>query len=155
MPLFFEDLEAFTEGQELVTPARTVTEADVVSFAAWTGDSNPIHTDAVFAAQGRFGERIAHGALGLSLAIGLIARTGAFEGSAVALLGVDGWRFTAPIRFGDTVHARVTVVGTRLTSRGDAGVVARHVRLLDQDDALAQEGRLDVLVRTRAAAGAV
>lgn len=153
MPLYFEDLESFAEGQELVSPARTVTEADIISFAAWTGDYNPVHTDAVAAADGRFGERIAHGALGLSLCLGLISRTGAFEGSAVALLGVDGWRFTAPVRIGDTVHARVTIVGTRLTSGGASGVVKRQFRLLNQHGELTQEGRLDILVKTRAAAG--
>lgn len=148
-PLYFEDFAAMSADEEIVTPARTVTEADVVSFAAWTGDSNPLHTDAVAAAETRFGERIAHGVLGVALAIGLVARTGLFEGSAVALLGIDGWRFRAPIRFGDTVHARMTIVGTRLTSRGDAGVVQRQARLINQDGVVTSEGRLDVMVRVR------
>ncbi|GAA3045113.1 MaoC/PaaZ C-terminal domain-containing protein [Pseudonocardia yunnanensis] len=151
MPLYFED---FTTGQELVSPARTVTEADVVSFAAWTGDYNPVHTDAVAAATGRFGERIAHGALGLSLCLGLISRTGAFEGSAVALLGIDGWRFRAPVRIGDTVHARVTILDTRLTSRGDTGVVGRRFSLVNQHGDVTQEGRMDVMVKVRPAPAA-
>jgi len=147
---WFED---FSVGQELLTPARTVTEADVMSFAAWTGDNNPLHTDAVFAAETRFGERIAHGLLGLSLCLGLVARTGVFEGSAVALLGVDEWRFRAPIRFGDTVHCRMTVTGTRLTSSGTTGVVGRWFRLLNQREDLVQEGRMDVLVSVRPEGG--
>lgn len=150
MPLYFED---FAEGQQFMSPARTVTEADIVSFAAWTGDYNPIHTDALHARDSRFTERIAHGLLGVSLCLGLISRTGAFEGSAVALLGIDGWRFRAPIRIGDTVRCRVTIVGTRLTSRGDAGVVGRAFTLLNQRDEAAQEGRMDVLVTVRPDAG--
>lgn len=120
-----------------------------MSFAAWTGDYNPLHTDAVAAADTRFGERIAHGVLGVALAIGLIARTGLFEGSEVALLGIDGWTFRAPVFFGDTVHASMTIVGTRLTSKGDAGVVQRHTQLLNSEGVVVSEGRLDVMVKTR------
>ncbi len=146
MALYFED---FAEGQQILSPARTVTEADIVSFAAWTGDYNPIHTDAEFAGASRFGERIAHGVLGVSLCLGLIARTGAFEGSAVALLGIDEWRFRAPVKIGDTVRCAVRIVGTRLTSKRDTGVVARHFTLLNQRDEPTQEGRMDVLVAVR------
>ncbi|MCE3550645.1 MaoC family dehydratase N-terminal domain-containing protein [Pseudonocardia sp. RS11V-5] len=149
MPLWFEDFAAMGPDDELVSPARTVTEADIVSFAAWTGDYNPVHTDAVAAAAGRFGERIAHGVLGVAFCLGLISRTGAFEGSAVALLGIDGWTFRAPVRIGDTVHTRVRVVGTRLTSRGDAGVVQRLFTLVNQEGVVTQEGRMDVMVKTR------
>lgn len=151
MPMYFED---FAEGQEFTTPARTVTEADVVSFAAWTGDYNPLHTDAEFARGTRFGERLAHGLLGTSLCLGLMARTGIFEGSAVALLGIDGWRFRAPVTIGTTVHCRITILGCRLTSRGDAGVVQRRFALLDQHATTLQDGRMDVLVAVRPSAGA-
>ena len=72
----------------------------------------------------------------------------------MALLGVDGWRFRAPIRIGDTVRVRIRIVGTRLTSSGDAGVVEREFSLLNQDDVITQQGRLDVLVKTRRGIGA-
>ena len=65
----FEELEA---GQAFSTRGRTVTEADVVGFAALTGDWHPQHTDAEWAAGSRFGERIAHGLLVLSYAAGLV-----------------------------------------------------------------------------------
>jgi acyl dehydratase len=143
MPRFFED---FAEGQEFETPARTVTESDIISFAAWTGDYNPIHTDAEFARSSRFGERIAHGVLGLSLCLGLTARLGLFEGSAIALLGIDEWRFRRPIVIGDTVHCRITITGTRLTSKGDVGIVGRYFQLFNQRHELTQEGRMDIMV---------
>lgn len=147
--MYYEDFAAMDPDEAILSPARTVTEADVVSFAAWTGDYNPLHTDAVAAADTRFGERIAHGVLGVALWIGLTARTGLFEGSAVALLGIDGWTFRAPIRFGDTVHASMRIVGTRLTSSGTAGIVQRHAQLVNQDGTVTQEGRLDVMVKVR------
>lgn len=144
--LYFED---FYEGQILLTPARTVTEADLVAFAAWTGDYNPIHTDAEFAKQSRFGERIVHGLLGVSLCLGLMARTNAFEGSAIALLGIDEWRFKAPILIGDTVHAKITITSTRLTSKKTQGVVGRYFELINQRNAVVQAGRMDVMVTVR------
>jgi acyl dehydratase len=148
MPLFLEDLHA---GQTFVTPGRTITEADVVSFAAWTNDNNQVHTDAEFAKQTRYGQRIVHGMLGASLCLGLIARTGVFEGSAVALLGVDEWKFTAPIFIGDTVTCTVEILSTRRTSSGKTGVVERSLVLRNQRDEIVQQGRMDLLVLAREA----
>ncbi|MEP9383058.1 MaoC/PaaZ C-terminal domain-containing protein [Nocardioides cheoyonin] len=146
MALYFEDFE---EGQTFVTPARTVTEADVVSFAAWTGDYNPVHTDAEFARGTRFGQRIGHGVLGVSLCLGLMSRIGVFEGSAVALLGIDDWRFRLPLLIDDTVHCRITIVGTRLTSSGTTGVLQRRFELVNQRGEVLQDGRMDVMVYCR------
>jgi acyl dehydratase len=138
----------FAVGQVFQSQGRTLTEADVVTFAGWSWDANPVHTDAVAMAGSRFGQRIAHGALGLAVALGLASRLGVFDGCAVALLGVDGWRFAAPVLIGDTVRVRVEIVGTRLTSHGDTGVLERTFTLLNQDDVVVQHGRLDLLVST-------
>ncbi|WP_091519766.1 MaoC/PaaZ C-terminal domain-containing protein [Microlunatus soli] len=147
--LYFED---FAVGQTFTTPGKTITEADVVNFAAWTGDNNQVHTDAEFARQTRYGQRIVHGMLGASLCLGLISRIGAFEGSSVALLGIDGWRFTNPVFIGDTLTCTVQIVGTRLTSKGTTGVVQRELTLINQRDEIVQQGRMDILMLTRAEA---
>nr|WP_228514418.1 MaoC/PaaZ C-terminal domain-containing protein [Frondihabitans sp. VKM Ac-2883] len=139
-------------GQTFVTPGRTITEADVISFASWTNDNNQVHTDAEFAKSTRFGQRIVHGVLGTSLCLGLISRTGVFDGSAVALLGIDGWRFVAPLFIGDTVTCTVEVLSTRLTSSGTTGIVERTVTLANQHGEVVQTGRMDIMVLTRAAA---
>lgn len=149
MPHFLDDLEA---GQTFVTPGRTITEADVVSFASWTNDNNQVHTDAEFAKSTRYGRRVVHGLLGTSLCLGLIARTGVFEGSAVALLGIDGWSFSAPIFIGDTVTCTVEILSTRLTSSGTTGIVERAVSLRNQRGEVVQSGRMDLMVLTRDAA---
>lgn len=149
MPHFLEDLEA---GQRFVTPGKTITEADVVAFAAWTNDNNQVHTDAEFAKKTRYGRRIVHGMLGASLCLGLIARTGVFEGSAVALLGIDEWRFTAPVFIGDTLTCTVEILSTRPTSNGRTGIVERHLVLRNQNGETVQEGRMDLMVLTRAGA---
>ncbi|HWD63034.1 MAG TPA: MaoC/PaaZ C-terminal domain-containing protein [Humibacter sp.] len=143
MALYLEDLHA---GQTFVTPGRTITEADVVSFAAWTNDNNQVHTDVEFAKHTRYGQRVVHGMLGASLCLGLIARTGVFEGSAVALLGIDQWKFTAPIFIGDTVTCTVHILSTRPTRSGEYGIVERQVTLHNQRDEVVQTGRMDLMV---------
>jgi acyl dehydratase len=149
VPHYLEDLAA---GQTFTTPGRTITEADVVSFASWTNDNNQVHTDAEFAAGTRYGQRIVHGLLGTSLCLGLISRTGVFEGSAVALLGIDQWRFAAPVFMGDTVTCEVEILSTRRTSSGRTGIVERLVSLRNQHGVVVQQGRMDLMVLTRDAA---
>ncbi|MGY1813613.1 MaoC family dehydratase [Blastococcus sp. SYSU D00820] len=142
----FED---FRSGQVFLSQARTITEADVVTFAGWSWDTNPVHTDAESARHGRFGERIAHGVLGLSVAMGLASRLGVFESCSVALLGVDDWRFRRPLLIGDTVRCRVEILGTRLTSAGDAGILQRRFTLLNQREEVVQDGEIPLMVSLR------
>lgn len=140
--------ENFSVGQIFESQARTVTESDIVAFAGLTWDTNPVHTDAVGQASSRFGQRIAHGALGLSVALGLASRIGVFESCSVALLGVDQWRFLRPLLIGDTVRVRVTITGTRLVSSGESGVLERWFVLVNHHDEVVQEGRLNLMVST-------
>ena len=144
--MFFED---FSVGQTFTSQGRTITETDVVVFAGWSWDTNPPHTDAESMRVSRFGGRIAHGMLGLSVAMGLASRLGVFEDSSIALLGVDGWRFHAPIRIGDTVHVTVEITGTRLTSAGDGGILSRRFTLTNQDGVVVQSGDIGLMVATR------
>jgi acyl dehydratase len=144
MPKFFDDLAL---GEEIRTPARTVTETDVVQFAQLTGDWNPIHTDVEFAKRSPFGERLAHGLLGMAFAVGLLDRTGTFSGSAIANLGVEEWRFHKPIAIGDTIRLIVTITELRATSDGTRGIAGRRFALYNQRDELVQEGRIPIMLR--------
>jgi acyl dehydratase len=145
---WFED---FHPGQVFRSQGRTITETDVVTFAGWSWDTNPVHTDAEHVRSGRFGERIAHGVLGLSVAMGLASRLSVFESCSIALLGVDDWRFRRPLRIGDTVRCHVEITGTRLTSGGDAGILHRHFTLLDQHGQTVQEGDIGLMAAVRPA----
>jgi acyl dehydratase len=142
-------LEDLAVGQVYETPARTVTESDVVSFAGLSGDFNPIHTDAEFAKNTNYGQRVVYGLLTLSVMTGLVDRTGLFSGSAIAMLGIDRWKFLKPVFIGDTVRALLTIEGVRRTSAGDSGVVERGFEILNQRDEVVQQGRIDLLVRAR------
>ncbi|HEY4620058.1 MAG TPA: MaoC/PaaZ C-terminal domain-containing protein [Gaiellaceae bacterium] len=145
-PLYFEDVEV---GFRFETPSRTVTEADLVAFAGVSGDFNPLHTDAVFAAGSIFGGRIAHGALVLSLATGLRQRVGLFDGTLMGLLEIRSWRFVTPVRIGDTIRVVTEVVELRPTSKPDRGVMVQRVEVWNQDDAVVQTGELVALLRRR------
>lgn len=143
---FFEDLN---EGDTFVSGARTVTETDLVAFAGVSGDFNPIHMDAVFSSNGKYSRRVVHGLLGMSIATGLLDRMGIFDGTMVAMLEINEWRFVAPVFVGSTVSLEMIIEGKRRTSSGDTGILQRRLRLLDQDDQVLQEGVITVMVRCR------
>jgi 3-hydroxybutyryl-CoA dehydratase len=142
--LFCEDL---VEGTRLESPSRTVTETDVVIFAGLSGDYNPLHTDAEFAGRTMFGERIAHGLLGLSIASGLAARLGFLDGTALAFRSVE-WKFKRPILLGDTVRAVITVGSKKPMPAIGAGIADFDVRLLNQRQEVVQQGTWTILVKS-------
>jgi acyl dehydratase len=139
----------FEPGEVSETQARTVTETDIVNFVGLSWDVNALHTDEESARHGAFGRRIAHGALGFTIATGLVARIGHLEGTALAMLGIEEWRFHEPIFAGDTVHVRLTIEGARPSSKPGRGIVDRRVELINQHGAVVQGGRLPVLVKGR------
>lgn len=132
--------EEFRVDDEFVTPGRTMTEADIVSFAALSGDYNQVHTDAEFArTKSMFGKRVVHGLFGLSIVEGLKARTGICENTAMASLEWT-WRFTRPIFIGDTLHAVIRILDKRETSKPDRGIVREHISLVNQNNEVVSEG---------------
>jgi 3-hydroxybutyryl-CoA dehydratase len=141
---YFEEFEV---GESIETPARTITEADVVTFAGLSGDYNPLHTDAEFAKETMFGERIAHGMLGLSIVSGLAWRTGFMEGTADALISVET-KFRNAVKFGDTIRARFTVKQKKEMKRLGGGFVTLNVAVLNQRDETIQKGDWTVLIRS-------
>jgi acyl dehydratase len=143
-PRYFEDVEV---GFRFETPCRTVTEADLAAFAGVSGDFNPLHTDAVFAAGTIYGERIAHGALVLSLATGLRQRAGLFDGTLLGLLEIRSWRFTAPVRIGDTIRVRNEVTELRPSSKPDRGVMVQRIEVLNQHDDIVNDGTFVMLLQ--------
>ncbi|HLF40756.1 MAG TPA: MaoC/PaaZ C-terminal domain-containing protein [Acidimicrobiia bacterium] len=144
-PLFLEDL---AEGQVYESAGRTITEADVVAFAGVSGDWNQIHTNAEYARETPYGQRVVYGLLTLSVMTGLLDRTGLFSGTTIAMLGIE-WKFAAPVFIGDTLSFRLTIQGVRRTRAGDRGVVQRSFELLNQRGEIVGQGRLDAMVRAR------
>jgi acyl dehydratase len=142
---YFEDIQV---GDEYVSPGRTVTEADIVAFAGLSGDYNVLHTDAEYMKTSIFGERIAHGLLGLSIASGLGSRAVPRSFATIAFLGLR-WRFKGPIRIGDTIKVRMRVSDKKETSKPDRGIVTVQRSVLNQRGEVVQEGDTELMIERR------
>ena len=134
--LYWEEWEI---GAEFETAARTVTETDIVMFAALSGDYNPLHTNEEYCKQTQFGTRIAHGPLVYAIAAGLLFQLHLYDDTIIAFLGFDSLKFTNPVKAGDTIHARIKVLERRETSRPDRGVMKRQLQVLNQRCEIVQD----------------
>ena len=146
--MYFEDFEI---GQEFATPARTITQTDIVNFACLSGDFNAIHTNHEYCRTTPFGEPIAHGPLVYAVMGGLQYASGINDGTLLALLQIDNWRMLDPVKHGDTIHMRSKVVDKRETSKSDRGIVSLDRQCVKQDGKIAQEMRATLMYRRRGA----
>lgn len=144
--MYFEDFEI---GAEIRTPARTVTQTDIVNFACLTGDFNDIHTNHAYCKTTPFGEPIAHGPLVYGIAGGLQYASGINEGTLIALLQIDGWRMLSPVKAGDTIHLQSRVIDKTPTSRPDRGVVTLERKICTHDGRVVQEMTTRLMYRCR------
>ena len=140
--------EEFQVGFSVASAGRTITETDVVSFAGLSGDYNQIHTDAEYARQGMFGQRVAHGLLGLAVASGLVAQLGFIEGTVLAFRELT-WKFSLPIFIGDTIHVEATVAELKPLRRLGGGAVTLDVRVVNQEDKVVQRGKWVALLASK------
>jgi acyl dehydratase len=146
---YFEDFEV---GQEIVTPARTITSTDIVNFACLTGDFNEVHTNFEYCKSTPFGEPIAHGPLVYGIMGGLQYASGINDGTLLGLLGIDQWRMLAPVKHGDTVRVVQKVVEKKETSKPDRGVITFLRQCVKQDGSVVQEMKATLMYRRRGAA---
>jgi acyl dehydratase len=138
LSLPFEQLH---EGDGFATRGRTVTEADVVAFAAQTGDFHPQHVDAAWSASSPFGERVAHGMLVLSYAVGLVP----FDPERVlALRHVADAVFKRPVKLGDTIHVEGSILSCDEVS-DEAGLVTLGFRIINQDGRTVCRAKVEAL----------
>ena len=140
---FSRDFDALSDGERFVTRGRTITEADVVSFAALTGDFHPVHTDAVWAERSPYGGRIAHGMLVLSYAVGLVPLD---PERVVALRRIGDAVFKQPARFGDTIQVEGQVSRRSEVDAG-VGLVECRWKVLNQDRKTVVRVAVEVLWR--------
>jgi acyl dehydratase len=133
-------------GETVTTAGRTFGEGDITLFAGLAGDFTPIHMDAAFAKTTPFGERIAHGPLTMSAAIGLLTQTGILGERVIGLVNVN-WDFAGPVRIGDTIRARVTVKEVRPTSKAGRNLATFLFDVVNQRDETVQTGHLRVVVK--------
>lgn len=134
------------KGARFTSPGRTVTETDIVIFSGLSGDYTPIHTDAEFARTTPMGERIAHGPLVMSIAIGLGTMSGLFGDRVIGLVNIN-WDFSLPVRIGDTIRAELEVEDIRPSSKPGRAIGTYRFDVLNQRGEPIQRGRMIVVLR--------
>jgi acyl dehydratase len=144
--LFFED---FQVGQKGTSATRTVTEHDIVAFAGLSGDFNLIHVDAEFGKATPYGQRIAHGLLGLAIASGLAQQTGVLGANVMAFREVREWKFVKPIFIGDTVHVEMEIAELKALPRLGGGLVTIAISLNNQTNETTMKGLWTLIVKFR------
>ena len=140
--LYFEDIEI---GAVMETRGRTITEADIVQFAGLTGDYNPMHTDAEYMKSSVFGQRIAHGMLTLSYAVGQAYQLGFMERTVIAFRGLE-MKFSLPVFIGDTLRVELVVREKTEARRMGGGWVVLDVKIINQAGKTVQSGNWTVLL---------
>lgn len=145
MAKYYEDFEV---GQEWSSPGRTITEADVTTFAMLSGDYDEIHTNEDFCKrESAFKTRIAHGMLGLSLVEGLKKRIPAFAETRYIASLEWNWKFTGPIMLGDTVHVKIRINKMRESkSKPDRGIICEGGQMINQRAEVVQEGEHALMI---------
>jgi len=141
--------EEFAPGLQIATAGRTITEADVVNFAGLSGDYNQIHVDSAYAQKSLFGQRVAHGLLVVSIALGLVVQTGVMEGTILAFREINELKFSKPVFLGDTIHAILEVGETKDMHRLGGGLVVIKVKIVNQDGEIVIRGVWTALIASR------
>jgi len=145
--LYFDELEM---GDTIITPGRTVTEADLVVFCGLSGDFNELHSNEEYAQQSPYGKRIAQGLLGPTIASGLAGRLGLMEETAQAFLEME-WKFKHPIYIGDTIHLQASVAKKREIKHLGGGIIILRMELVNQNGLVVQQGQWTLLLKSRPA----
>jgi len=146
--LYFEDVPLH---QVFTSSGRTITEADVTSFAGLSGDYNMLHVDEEFASQTPFGGRIAHGLLVLSIASGLTTRLPILTALQPSLLGMTSvsCQWPSATKIGDTLRVDLTFEEAKLTRSGSRGIVTERRVARTQDGRVVLDSEWELLVARR------
>ena len=140
------ELDELTDGAEFTTRGWTITEGDLTSFSALTGDWHPQHCDAEWAAHSRFEGRVAHGMLVLSYAVGLMP----FDPErVVALRGLESATFKRPVAIGDTIRVKCRVESTRPLD-DEAALMTLALRVVNQNARAVALARVQAVCRQSA-----
>jgi acyl dehydratase len=148
-PLYFED---FRVGMSFEGAARTITAQDHEAFMALTGDLGAVHRDPEVAAAAGFDGVVTNGPLGIGVVFGQLYDLGIVEPTALATLDLE-WSFRRPLLVGASVQARILVTRCRRSTRRQAGLVGRHLALVDDAGRVLQEGASTMLVQARHRSG--
>lgn len=130
--------EEYRVGEVFESYGRTITEADIVNFTCLAGLKLPMFIDEEFSKKHSiFKTRVAPGLLTASIAAGMLEDI--LGKYTLAALGLDRFKFTAPVKAGDTLHCRITVEEKKETSKRDRGVLTVRITVVNQTGAVPLE----------------
>ncbi|MBS7249477.1 MAG: MaoC family dehydratase N-terminal domain-containing protein [Candidatus Freyarchaeota archaeon] len=133
----------FQIGAKDKSPAVTITDAHIILFASLSGDYNPLHIDEEFAKKTPFKTRIAHGLLSVSVLSGYLGQL--LSGTAIAFLGAH-YKFTAPVKIGDTIHAETEIINKKDVAKYNGGVVTIKMQIKNQRGEVCVDGEASAMV---------
>jgi acyl dehydratase len=139
---YFEEFEV---GEELVTDARTVAEADVINYTILSWDNNPLHTDVTYGSSSGFSGTLAPLLLPIVFANGLGATLGFLAGTNRGALG-DWWEFVSPLKVGDTLHFRQVIAEKRDAQDPSTGIVTFEMEMINERGEVISRGQRSALV---------
>ncbi|WP_018630147.1 MaoC family dehydratase [Niabella aurantiaca] len=128
--IYFED---FVPGEKRTTTGRTITEADIVLHAGQTGDFYPHHMDAEWCKTQPFKQRIAHGTLIFSIAVG---STAGVINEVAMTYGYERLRFIAPVFIHDTIKTTLTIKEKKAHKKPGYGIVSELLEVHNQEGQL-------------------
>ncbi len=136
-------------GSEFVGTGRTLTESDLSIACMISGDWHPIHADENYATGRGLPGRLFQGSFGILIATGMATRLPHFSDEIIGATGIREWTYRAPLFVGDTVHVRSVILNKRVTSDGQRAIVERTLLLVNQRDAVVQQGIAGTMVRLK------
>jgi acyl dehydratase len=143
---WYEDFEV---GEEIRSPSKTMTEAEIVQFA-FLYDPQPFHIDKPTAEASIYGGLIASGWHLTAVAFRLLMQAGVLGEASLGSPGIDELRWLQPVRPGDTITTVVEIAEKRLSrSKPDRGIVIMDYRIVNQDDEAVMTMRGIQLIRRR------
>lgn len=136
-------------GSEFIGSGRTLTEADLSIACMVSGDWHPIHADESYARQRGLPGRLFQGSFGILIATGMATALPHFSDEIIGATGIREWTYRAPLFVGDTVHVRSVILNKQVTSDRKRAVIERTLSLINQKDAIVQEGIAGTMVRLK------
>ncbi len=125
---YYEDLNI---GYKFVSPAKTMTEAEIIGLTRLGGMVSPLWDDEEYAKTTQFKGRIAPGPVTLLVMLGLMTQTGVFN-TDIGALGLNKVRWMKPLKAGDTIRCETEVIDRKETHRPDAGIIIHIDRCINQ-----------------------
>ncbi|MBV7485331.1 MaoC/PaaZ C-terminal domain-containing protein [Bordetella sp. BOR01] len=127
--------DEYSVGEVFESYGRTITEADIVNYTCFAGLKLPMFIDEEFSQKhSLFKTRVAPGLMTASIAAGMLEDI--LGKYTLAALGLDRFKFSAPVKAGDTLHTRITVEGLKDTSTADRGVINVKIEVVNQEGAV-------------------